>query len=68
MAFCMFAIFCLGDSGEGFRLTDCGHRQAKVSGSIRHHRGSVHVDHQKTHSTALREGHLPLRRQNGAPV
>lgn len=36
-----------GDCGKGLRLSDCWHWQTEVSGSIRHHCGSVHVDHQE---------------------
>lgn len=57
-----------GDSGEGFGLSDCGHRQEEVPGAFGHHGGPVHVDHQETHPAAFRESHLPLRGQNRPAV
>lgn len=58
----------LGDCGEGLWITDCGHRQEEVPGPLRHHSGSVHVDHQETHPAALREGHLPVCGQDRASI
>lgn len=57
-----------GDCGEGVWITDRGHRQEEVPGPLRHHSGSVHVDHQETHPAAVREGHLPVCGHDGASV
>lgn len=58
----------LGDCGESLWITDRGHRQEEVPGPLRHHSGSVHVDHQETHPAALREGHLPVCGQDRASI
>ena len=49
-----------GDCGKGLRLSDCWHWQTEVSGSIRHHCGSVHVDHQEKDPASFWKGDLPV--------
>lgn len=62
--------FCLdaGDRGKGLWISDCGHRQEEIPGSLGHNRGSVHVDHQEADPVALREGHISLCRQDCPPI